>query len=639
MLGRSSRWRTQRRQWRRRMQIVLAAGSTIWVLGVITFMRGLWTSQPETVRHVFAATAVPDNAVSYCNGATGPSKLFCVPDGRSNSGRALYCVGTDAMITATRGLSLQCSQPSQAVDSILDIPLTFQSSSSCESSQSVPTVVIQAPSTSSLEVHLAFIERIAKILRRLGIDNARVLYVGAALHHEAVWVAAFSKVLPAPTSTSLCLSTLVYVVDTADDGSPPDYQFQRSLVVTPAPARKDPFVRTVRAAMVFNCKSKQACPMAHELLPQFKDSNLDVTPLYSTSSIRPNVIGALDVLIVAANGPLDAIVALLPPSAMIIGLQQEAGRPPSRLRQFQPNLAYRRVPTTGSVFNQLYPVIGARLETIPGVFPEPELPSEVRQARWRSASPGNPRLAVIVPFRDSASNTSQGAGRTANLREFAAYMNRFLTRAGRDFEIIVVEQEEGVLFNKGALFNIGYHLAKRGFAYIALHDVDQIPVDDRNTYEMPSTPLHLCSASSQYGWQPAYPTMVGGALLVTVADYKRMNGMSNRYWGWGMEDDDLYQRIMGEFKQAPKLDPSIGRYKALDHPRVKDLDVTPLFNYNREYLGQVENGLASRYVDGVNTIRYRVNNVVRDPLGFTKYNVGLALPWMPKSLDEIPRRP
>lgn len=31
--------------------------------------------------------------------------------------------------------------------------------------------------------------------------------------------------------------------------------------------------------------------------------------------------------------------------------------------------------------------------------------------------------------------------------------------------------------------------------------------------------------------------------MLTMKDYKTVNGMSNKYWGWGLEDDEFFLRI------------------------------------------------------------------------------------------------
>jgi hypothetical protein len=94
----------------------------------------------------------------------------------------------------------------------------------------------------------------------------------------------------------------------------------------------------------------------------------------------------------------------------------------------------------------------------------------------------------------------------------------------------VVEQSAGHVFNKGALFNVGFRQVSHDFDYLCLHDVDQLPESNNNRYEYPAAPTHLCSASSQFGYKMAYGAMVGGALLLTREHYRAVNGYSNFYW-------------------------------------------------------------------------------------------------------------
>ena len=51
------------------------------------------------------------------------------------------------------------------------------------------------------------------------------------------------------------------------------------------------------------------------------------------------------------------------------------------------------------------------------------------------------------------------------------------------------------LFNKAMLMNAGYSVAKqlRKFDCVIFHDVDLLPVDDRNFYTCSPTPLHVAA--------------------------------------------------------------------------------------------------------------------------------------------------
>ncbi len=39
-----------------------------------------------------------------------------------------------------------------------------------------------------------------------------------------------------------------------------------------------------------------------------------------------------------------------------------------------------------------------------------------------------------------------------------------------------------------------------------------------------------------------YPTFIGGILLISRVQYSQVDGMSNKYWGWGLEDDEFFVR-------------------------------------------------------------------------------------------------
>ena len=41
-----------------------------------------------------------------------------------------------------------------------------------------------------------------------------------------------------------------------------------------------------------------------------------------------------------------------------------------------------------------------------------------------------------------------------------------------------------------------------------------------------------------------YPDFLGGILLISREHFHLANGMSNRYWGWGLEDDEFHRRLV-----------------------------------------------------------------------------------------------
>lgn len=137
------------------------------------------------------------------------------------------------------------------------------------------------------------------------------------------------------------------------------------------------------------------------------------------------------------------------------------------------------------------------------------------------------KLGIIVPYRN----------RPEHLKEFKRRIVRYLDRTEIPYHIIVVNQDESKLFNRGMLLNIGFIHAKMiNCDYVVFHDVDMIPVQVDYSYS--DTPIHLANNIDK----ETFDTYFGGVTMFTVEDFEKINGYSNKYWGWGYEDDDLLLR-------------------------------------------------------------------------------------------------
>ena len=93
-------------------------------------------------------------------------------------------------------------------------------------------------------------------------------------------------------------------------------------------------------------------------------------------------------------------------------------------------------------------------------------------------------MAVVVPYRD----------RESQLEIFLAYMHHFLQKQKLNYTITVVEQLSESKFNRAKLLNVGYlHIMTQvpDCPCFVFHDVDLIPLDDRNSYVCLDTPRHM----------------------------------------------------------------------------------------------------------------------------------------------------
>lgn len=101
------------------------------------------------------------------------------------------------------------------------------------------------------------------------------------------------------------------------------------------------------------------------------------------------------------------------------------------------------------------------------------------------------KLALIVPFRD----------RFEELLQFVPHMNRFLNDQQIPHHIFIVNQADRFRFNRASLINVGYLFTKDNFDYIAMHDVDLLPLNKNLKYNYPSKgPFHVAAP----GLHPKY---------------------------------------------------------------------------------------------------------------------------------------
>ncbi|XP_013197024.2 beta-1,4-galactosyltransferase 7 [Amyelois transitella] len=176
-------------------------------------------------------------------------------------------------------------------------------------------------------------------------------------------------------------------------------------------------------------------------------------------------------------------------------------------------------------------IMGCFLASLPIQFDLAALPKPVRH-QISSEFPPKKRLALIVPFRD----------RFEELLEFVPHMHKFLNKQKIPFHIFIIQQADSNRFNRASLINVGFLLTRNDYDYIAMHDVDLLPMNDDLKYDYPDkAPIHISSPETHPKYH--YDTFIGGILLIKNEHFELVNGMSNNYWGWGLEDDEFYVRL------------------------------------------------------------------------------------------------
>ena len=155
------------------------------------------------------------------------------------------------------------------------------------------------------------------------------------------------------------------------------------------------------------------------------------------------------------------------------------------------------------------------------------------------------KLGVIVPYRN----------RYEQLITFKESITKYLESKNINFELIIVEQDNAKLFNRGMLLNIGFKYAKEFECnYVVFHDIDMLPIDVDYLYS--EVPLHMATnfiVEEGEKERSLFDTYFGGVTMFPSEQFEQIDGYSNKYWGWGYEDNDLLLRCEEKFIQLDTL--------------------------------------------------------------------------------------
>lgn len=200
-------------------------------------------------------------------------------------------------------------------------------------------------------------------------------------------------------------------------------------------------------------------------------------------------------------------------------------------------------------------------------------------------------LTIVVPYRD----------REAHLKKFIPHMNNFLNKK-IDYKIVVIEQNNNKPFNRAKLLNIGF-LENQESNYFCFHDIDMLPTDENCNYTFIEGVCKLSYYVSQFNFIPRPDSELGGVTLIDKENFIKVNGYSNEYWGWGVEDEDFATRC--KIKNIP-FSVRKGKYFSLFHKPNGDTYGDPVTIdtiKNRQHYKSINNNL---FDSGINNIDYKI---------------------------------
>ncbi|XP_015985823.1 beta-1,4-galactosyltransferase 1 [Rousettus aegyptiacus] len=221
------------------------------------------------------------------------------------------------------------------------------------------------------------------------------------------------------------------------------------------------------------------------------------------------------------------------------------------------------------------------------------------------------KVAIIIPFRK----------RQEHLKYWLYYLHPILQRQQLDYGIYVINQAGESMFNRAKLLNIGFQEALKDYNYscFVFSDVDLIPMDDRNAYRCFSQPRHISVAMDKFGFSLPYVQYFGGVSALSKEQFLTINGFPNNYWGWGGEDDDIFNRLVFRGMSISRPNAVVGKCRMIRHSRDKKNEPNP------QRFDRIAHTKETMLSDGLNSLTYEVLGIERYPL-YTQITVDVGTP-------------
>lgn len=228
-------------------------------------------------------------------------------------------------------------------------------------------------------------------------------------------------------------------------------------------------------------------------------------------------------------------------------------------------------------------------------------------------------IAIITIYRNDKENT-----RLKQKRLFIYWINKMLYNIC-NYDIIVVEQNEGELFNIGKLKNIGFdyliNVKNKKYDNIIFSDIDIIPDSDLLEYYFKITDSlnSLSNFGTRYDSNNVNSKFVGALISTTPAFFNELNGYPNNFFGWGDEDTNILLRLseLSKILYANKkgkiidLEEINNRHKTvgekleeLNENKMREVNV---YEKNKNYKNFKKNGLSNLNYDILYENEYNVN--------------------------------
>lgn len=204
---------------------------------------------------------------------------------------------------------------------------------------------------------------------------------------------------------------------------------------------------------------------------------------------------------------------------------------------------------------------------------------------------------IAIPFRN----------RDRHLEYFIKNTVPLLQQYLPNSKVVVIEQNKGKLFNRGALLNVVFKEYENKTKYFFTNDVDINPtkkcIEEYYTKEVSDTDI-LGIYTSRFG-------TLGGIIKIKGTVIRYINGFPNNIWGWGTEDKALQNRAeYYNIKKISLLTTSmehpeyIQRFDDVDDREKKNVSQNTNKHYNGFQKLNTEQKLQEIMSSGLNNLEY-----------------------------------
>lgn len=203
---------------------------------------------------------------------------------------------------------------------------------------------------------------------------------------------------------------------------------------------------------------------------------------------------------------------------------------------------------------------------------------------------------IIIPYRARGVNSF----RKCQMHNFIKHMNEYLGSVYSEmkYKLIIVEQNNDHMFNRGILINIGYLEREKNIdykiKYYIHHNCDLFPYikqDPKLDYTF--TPIN--EVRDIFG----YSGGIGGIAVFNRLTFSMIKGFPNDYFSWGAEDTTLHKRceMNSIYIKRPLYNVGI-----LEEPHARDSS----FNH----INQLKKSRDNPATNGLDTCKYscKINN-------------------------------